>query len=191
MVPALLIALLAVLASGAASTVYLRRVHRKRLERTAGMRIVAGMRWREFSQLVVEALRERGFEADSRENTAERGQQSDLVLRRDARNWLLACKQGENYRITPEVLAEFSRAVRLNGAAGGLIATPGTVSADARRQAGAGIELMGGAALWPLLEPLLPASVRTSVASESQSLTMRYVLLGWLAAVLVARPSPG
>lgn len=149
------------------------------------MRIVAGMRWREFSQLVVEALRERGFEADSRENTAERGQQSDLVLRRDARNWLLACKQGENYRITPEVLAEFSRAVRLNGAAGGLIATPGTVSADARRQAGAGIELMGGAALWPLLEPLLPASVRTSVASESQSLTMRYVLLGWLAAVLV------
>ena len=185
MVSALSVALVVALAVGAATTFYLRRVHRERLARDAGMRIVAGMRWREFSQLVVEALRERGFEADSRENTAERGQQSDLVLRRDGQTWLLACKQGENYQITPAVLTEFAKAVRLNGAAGGLIATPGRVHAEARRQASDSIELLGAATLWPLLEPLLPESVRASIHEKSRALTVRYVLLGWLAAVVV------
>lgn len=185
MVSALMIALVVALASGAAITFYLRRVHRERLARDAGMRIIAGMRWREFSQLVVEALRERGFESDSRENSAERGQQADMVLRRDGQSWLLACKQGDNYQITPAVLTEFSKAVRLNGAAGGLIATPGRVNAEARRQASDSIELLGAAALWPLLKPLLPQSVRASVDEESQALTMRYVLLGWLAAAAI------
>ncbi len=184
MISALLIAIVAALVFGAAITLYLRHVHRDRVESATGMRIVAGMRWREFSQLVVEALRQRGFEAESRDD-AERGQQADLMLRRDDRNWLLACKQGENYRITPAVLGEFSRSLRLNGAAGGLIATPGTVDSDARRQAGESIELMDGAKLWPMLKPLLPASVRNSVAAESQALTVRYTLLGWLVAVAV------
>lgn len=185
MVSALLIALVVALAFGSATTYYLRRVHRDRLERAAGMRILAGMRWREFSQLVVEALRGRGFESDSPENAAERGQQANLVLRRDGQSWLLACKQGENYQITPAVVSEFSRAVRLNGAAGGLIATPGRVSADASRQSVAGIELMGRDALWPMLKPLLPDSVRSSIATESHALTVRYLLLGWLVAIVV------
>lgn len=184
MVSAFLIALVVALLSGAATTYYLRRVHRDRLERAAGLRIVAGMRWREFSQLVVEALRGRGFETDSSETAAERGPQADALLRRDGQSWLLACKQGESYLVTPAVLVEFSRAVRLNGAAGGVIATPGRVNADARRQAGATIELLGGAALWPMLQPLLPASVRDAVAIQAQAVIARYVLLGWLAAVL-------
>lgn len=189
MVSALLIAIVVALASGAAITYYLRRVHRDRLERAAGMRIVAGMRWREFSQLVVDALGQRGFEADSRENAAERGQQADLMLRRDGQKWLLACKQGASFQVTPAVISEFTRAMRLNGAAGGVIATPGRVDAEARRKAGAAIELLGQAALWPLLKPLLPASVRDSVATESGALTARYVLLGWLAAVIVGAGS--
>lgn len=185
MVSALLIAIVVALVSGAATTYYLRRVHRDQLERSAGMRIVAGMRWREFSQLVVDALGERGYAADSRENAAERGQQADLLLRRDGQNWLLACKQGANFQVTPAVVAEFTRAVRLNGAAGGVLATPGRVDAEARRKAGPTIELLGQAALWPMLKPLLPASVRDSVATESEALTARYVLLGWAAAVIV------
>jgi hypothetical protein len=148
------------------------------------MRIVAGMRWREFSQLVVDALRERGFEADPQQNTAERGQQADLVLHRDGQPWLLGCRQGENYRITPAVVAEFSKAVRLHGAAGGLMATPGKVDPDARTQAKA-IELVDGVALWPMLKPLLPASVQDSVAAKSHSLSMRYMVLACLAALVI------
>ena len=148
------------------------------------MRIVAGMRWREFSQLVVEALRERGFEADSQQGTVERGQQADLVLHRDGQTFLLACKQGEQRRITPAAIAEFSRSVRLNGAAGGVMATPGRVDAEARRRAGT-IELIDGAALWPMLKPLLPISVRDSVAAETDALSVRYVLSGWLVALAI------
>lgn len=184
MVSTLLIALLVAVACGTAVTAYVWKVLRYRLETAAGMRIVAGMRWREFSQLVVDSLRERGFEAESEKDTADRGQQTDLVLHRDGKPWLLACKQGEHYRITPAVLAEFSKAVRLNGASGGLMVTPGSATADARRQAGA-IELVDGVALWPMLQPLLPASVRNSVAAESHALCVRYVLLGWLAALVL------
>ena len=184
MLSSLLIALLiAVISAGAAST-YLWRVHRHRLETAAGLRIVAGMRWREFSGLVVDALRGRGFEPDSVDQEAHRGHQADLLLRRDGQTWLLVCKQGVDYRITAAALAEFSRAMRFNAVAGGLMATPGRVDAEARRQAGA-IELIGGIALWPLLRPLLPVSVRDSIAAESHALSVRYVLLGWLAALVL------
>jgi len=63
-----------------------------------------------------------------------------------------------------------------------VMATPGRVDAEARRLAGT-IELIDGAALWPMLKPLLPISVRDSVAAESHALSVRYVLLGWLAAL--------
>lgn len=184
MVSTLLIALLVAVVLGGVANAYLWQVHRHRLEMAAGLRIIAGMRWREFSRRVVDALRELGFEADSHENIAERGQQADHVLRRDGQSWLLACKQGLDYRITPAVVAEFTKAIRLNGTAGGLMATPGRLRADVHRQAGA-IELIDGAKLWPMLKPLLPVSVRNSVAAESHALGVRYVLLGWLAALVV------
>lgn len=180
----LLIALLVAVACGAAASAYVWKVHRFRLETMAGMRIVAGMRWREFSQLVADALRERGFEAEPQKSTTERGQQADLVLHRDGQPWLLTCRQGEHYRITPAVVSEFSKTVRLKGAAGGLMATPGKVDADARTQAKA-IELVDGLSLWPMLKPLLPASVRHSVATESHALTLRYIGFAWLAAIVI------
>jgi hypothetical protein len=183
MASSLLIAFLVAAVVGGATTAYIWLAHRTRLESSAGLKILAGMRWREFSQLVVEALRARGFEAESPEATAHRGQQSDIILSREGRTWLLGCKQGMDYRITPASVVEFSRAMRVNGTPAGFMATPGTVDADALGQAGSAVELIGGAALWPMVKPLLPDSVRTSVAAESHALTVRYVVLGWIAAL--------
>jgi len=184
MVSSVPIALLAAIVFGGAATAYIRWIHRPRLETSAGLKIVAGMRWREFSQLVVEALRERGFEAESQDHRPHRGHQADLVLRRDGRTWLLACKQGAEYRITPAVLAEFSKSMRLNAASNGVMATPGRVDADARKQAGE-IELIDGFALWPLLKPRLPASVRDSVAGAAQGRSLRYVMFAWFIAIVL------
>lgn len=184
MVSLLLTAFLLTVVLGGAATAYLWLVHRRRLEMAAGIKIVAGMRWREFSRLVIDALRERGFEAVSLENSIQRSQQADLVLRRDGRTWLLACKQGADYRITPATVSEFSKAMRFNGAVGGLMTTPGRVTADARSHADT-VELIDGVALWPMLKPRLPASVRDSVATESDALAVRYVVLAWLAALLL------
>lgn len=183
MASSLLVALLVAVVTGGAVTAYFWLVHRVRNETTAGLKIVGGMRWREFSQLVVDALRERGLEAESPENAAHRGHQSDIILNRDGRTWLLACKQGVDYRITPAGLVEFFKAMRLNAAPAGIMATPGKVDADARRQAGSAVELIGGDALWPMLKPLLPASVRDSVAAEAHARSVRNVVLGWLAAL--------
>lgn len=183
MASSLLVAFLVAVLVGGAATAYFWLMHRVRLETAAGLKIVGGMRWREFSQLVVDALRERGFEAESPEKAAHRGHQSDIILNRDGRAWLLACKQGLEYRITPAGLVEFSKAMRLNGAASGLMATPGKVDADARKQAGSAVELIDGAALWPMLKPLLPVSVRNTVAAESHARSVRNVALGWVAAL--------
>lgn len=184
MASTLLIAFLVAAVIGGATTAYLWRVHRHRLEAGAGMMIVAGMRWREFSQLVVDALRERGFEPAAANGAAHRGQQTDLLLRRDGQTWLLACKQGVDYRLTPAALSEFSKSMRLNNAPGGLMATPGSVDPEARKQAGA-IELLDGLALWPMLKPLLPDSVRNAVATEAHARSVRYVALGWVAAIVL------
>ncbi|MGH8077175.1 MAG: restriction endonuclease [Lysobacter sp.] len=183
MASSLLIAFLVVVLVGGAATAYFWLVHRVRLETVAGLKIVAGMRWREFSQLVVDALRERGFQPEPPEKAAHRGHQSDLILNREGRSWLLACKQGLDYRITPAGIAEFSKAMRLNGAPAGLMATPGKVDPEARTHAGTAIELIEGRALWPMLKPLLPVSVRNSVDAESHALSLRYIALGWVAAL--------
>lgn len=186
MASSFLVAFLVAVVVGGAATAYFWLVHRVRHETAAGLKIVGGMRWREFSQLVVDALRERGFEAESPENAARRGHQSDIILKRDGHTWLLACKQGVDYRITPAGLVEFSKAMRLNAAPAGLMATPGKIDADARRQAGSAVELIGGDALWPMLKPLLPASVRNSVAAESHARSVRNVVLAWVAALALA-----
>ena len=76
--------------------------------------------------------------------------------------------------------------MRFNGAAGGILATPGTVDADARRHARHAIELIDGDALWPLLKPLLPPSVRDAAAQPSRThAAVRYVVLAWLAALVL------
>jgi len=39
--------------------------------------------------------------------------------------------------------------------------------------------------LWPMLEPLLPDSVRDTVAAESRAQSMRNLAAGWMAAVVI------
>ena len=184
MASSLLIAVVATVMTGAAVSAYVWLAQRARLERAAGIRIIAGMRWREFSRLVVDAMRERGFDFDPQQNLAERGQQADITLSRDGQPWLLSCKQGADYRITPAVVSKFGNAVHFHQAAGGTMVTPGGVSGEARGQAGA-IELIDAAMLWPMLEPLLPDSVRDTVAAESRAQSMRNLAAGWMAALVI------
>lgn len=178
----LLTALLITAVIGTVLTILLLRVRRPRLETEAGIRTLAAMRWREFSNLVIEALHARGYESEPVEDSAERGQQADLVLRRGGQNWLLSCKQGAHYRVTLEVVAEVADAVRFNGAAGGVIATPGTVDPKARA-AKLGIELIDGATLWPMVRPLLSEGVREELVHEARQQTGRGLVAGWVLAL--------
>lgn len=177
-------ALLIAVLLGAAFTAYLWLLRSKQAEARAGIEALAAMRWREFSRLVIEALQPRGFTAESVEDSLERGPQADLRLHRQGRIWLLACKQGTNYHITTPVVRELADAVRFNGAEGGILATPGSIQAEARKAAH-GIELYDGNALWTLVKPLLPATLRDDLTANARARTARDTALAWGVALLL------
>ena len=127
-----LLAAVVTVALGAAVSAYIWLIQRPNAERDEGLKLLAAMRWREFSRLVIDGLRSRGFEPEAAEDAAERGQDSVFHLRRDGQEWLLACKHGLNYRITQTMVADMSDAIRFHGSAGGVVATLGEVDADAR-----------------------------------------------------------
>jgi len=158
-------------------------VQRPRVERMEGLKLLAAMRWREFSRLVIDGLHSRGFQPEAAEETAERGQDSVIHLKRDTQNWLLACKQGLNYRITPTVVGDMTDAVRFHGAAGGVVATPGVADTAARKLANGRIDLVDGETLWPLVHPQLARSVQDELAGKSRQAVTRQATIAWAGAV--------
>lgn len=182
MLTSILLALALAIVLGGAASAWLWLVQRPRLERNEGLQLLAAMRWREFSRLVVEGLRSHGYEPEAIEDAIERGQDSVLHLRRDGREWLLACKQGSQYRVTPTVVGDMGDAVRFHGAQGGLVATPGTIEPEARKLAAGRIELFDGEALWPLVRPQLAESVHEELALKSRQATGRQLVLAWAGA---------
>jgi len=168
---------------GGVATAWLWLVQRPRMERMEGLKLLAAMRWREFSRLVIDGLRSRGFEPEAAEETAERGQDSVIHLKRDSKNWLLACKQGLNYRISPTVVGDMTDAVRFHGAAGGVVATPGVTDAAARKLANDRIDLFDGETLWPLVHPQLAPSVQDELAVKSRQTVTRHTTIAWAGAL--------
>ncbi len=177
-------ALIITLVIGAGLTSWLWSVRCKQLVAAGGLRALAAMRWREFSRFVIEALQAQGFEASRIEPDAGRGQQADLLLNRDDQVWLLSCKQGVNYRITIGMVDELARAVRGSNASGGIVVTLGKVDPEARKH-NQGIELIDGATLWPLIDPLLPPSLHRDLTANARTETVRATVLAWAGALVL------
>ena len=178
------IALVIAIVVGGALTAWLWTGYCRQLVTAGGLRALAAMRWREFSRFVIEALQAQGFEASRIEPDAQRGQQADLLLNRDGQTWLLSCKQGVNYRITAGMVDELARAVRGSNAKGGILATLGRVEPEARKH-NQGIELLDGATLWPLIDPLLPPSLHRDLVAQARARTLRTTVLAWVGAVVL------
>lgn len=169
---------------GAAVSAWLWTVYRRRQVIAGGLRALAGMRWREFSRFVIEALQQQGFEASRIEPDANLGQQADLLLNRDGETWLLSCKQGVNYRVNATMVDELALAVRGSEASGGILTTLGRIEPDARKQ-NQGIELMDGASLWTLIDPLLPPSLHRELVAQARAKASRNVAVAWVGALVV------
>ncbi|MEH6421628.1 restriction endonuclease [Pseudomonas sp. CGJS7] len=171
---------------GLASTAYLWSYRRHRTEVSTGIAGLAKMRWREFARLIVEALRERGFEAESVEESLARGTQAELRLVRAGKPWLLSCKLGDaDYKVSAATVAELADAVRFNGAAGGLLVTTGRFDTHSERVAD-GLDLYSGETLWELVEPLLPASTRHEVIAAAQKRSVQTIVAAWAVAIVLA-----
>lgn len=169
--------------AGSAVTAWLWLVQRQRAERDEGFKLLSAMRWREFSRLVVDGLRSRGFAPEATEDAAERGQDSVIHLRRDGCEWLLVCKQGTQHRITGTTIDDMTDAIRFHGAKGGVIATLGKTESDACKLAQGRVELIDGDALWPLVSAQLAPSVREEVAGKARQISARKAGIAWAAAL--------
>lgn len=179
-----LIPIAATLLLGTAATYYLRRVRLPREETQAGIAALAGMRWRDYIHLVLSALNQRGYERVFEPDASS--DESDYLLERDGQSWLLSSKHGTAYVLGSTAIAEFANAIRLRGAAGGLLVTSGQFAPEAARLAKAQrIELLDGPALWPELRPLLPDEQRAVVSAPAQARARQQILLAWGGACVI------
>jgi restriction system protein len=170
---------------GVAGTWYLVRIRAPRGESAAGVAALAGMHWRDFIHLVVDALIKRGYERVFEPQAS--GEDGDYVLERDGQRYLLSAKHGAAYILGSTAIAELANSIRMRGVAGGLLVTPGQFAPEALPLARAQrIELLDGPTLWPELRSLLPEQQRAQVSAPSQGKTRQHVLLVWVCAVVVA-----
>jgi hypothetical protein len=177
-----LVAVLVCAALGVGATLALQRLRLPREETAAGIASLAGMRWRDFMHLVLAAMNQRGYERVFEPNVT--GDESDYLLDRDNQRWLLSSKHGAAYVLGSTSIAEFAREIRMRGANGGLLVTPGRFAPEARALAAAQrIELLDGPTLWPELRELLPEEEREQIAAPALARTKRQVAFAWLAAV--------
>lgn len=180
------LAVIVALALGSAATAYLWNVRRRQDAAAAGIAALSAMRWREFSHFVLDAMRHRGYDVLTPDDEAERGQQSEFLLSGHGKRWLLSCKHGSAYRLSPQAVAELAGNLRFQGATGGFLVTPGHIEADARKPArNANIELIDGDGLWPEVAPLLPHSLTEEVQRGADANAKRQITFAWLAALAV------
>ncbi|MEN5206787.1 restriction endonuclease [Stenotrophomonas terrae] len=175
---------LALLLWGLAS-VYLWLVARRSTERQHGLAALAGMRWREFSRIVHQAMAEqRGLHPLTDEEDNDRGTSSDFLLQRDGQRWLVSCKHGRAYRFDAGAIHELASAISLTGAVGGLLITEGHVERDGLAEAEKhSIEVIDARQLWQLLKPYMPADVRDTVTGIARREAVRHTGIAGLAAV--------
>jgi hypothetical protein len=179
------IPLIVVVLLGAAITVYLFKVRLPRDENAAGLSALAGMSWRDFINVVLGALTRRGYARVFDEDATR--DDSEFILEREGRRWLLSCKHGSAFVLGSSTLTEMADTIRLHGLAGGLLLTQGRVSDDARPVAKLQhIELLDGPTLWPELRDLVPVEQRLGIETEARQRARKQVLLVWLVALLVA-----
>lgn len=177
------LAIVVVLAIGAAATWLAQGPLRRRDETAAGITALSAMSWREFIRIVLEALSRRGYHrlVDREAPSGE----SDHILVRNGDHWLLSTKHGSAFVLGRAAVNELTAAMGLAGAVGGLLVTQGRIDDDARRTAhGQAVELLDGATLWPELRPLMPAPTLAPMEKASAKRARERSLAGWLLALI-------
>lgn len=181
----ILLGLLCALVVGIAATAYFWGLRRRQDEVTEGVRSLNALRWREFAGLVLEMMLRRGYAAVDAHPLGG-GDQADILLKRENMLYVLSCKHGSAYRLGSQAVDELANTLRMNGAAGGILVTPGGFAPDAYPHAKPQrIELIDGKAIWPEIAPLVPENVRQQVQGYAAVRAKRGLGLG-LAGALVA-----
>jgi len=199
----LLLALLVFVIAGAATTFWLRQNGSSATtDATARERDesqLADLRWRDFTRLVLQAMKGRGYDPVIEEGMAPDGIPSDggdILLERDGEHVLLSCKYGSGSIVGVQAILGLGKSAKLRGAGNMIVATPGKFETEALRVARqqGNIELLDGKDLWPELRPYItrepaapapqtaPPSVSTNVIAMAWGGAAALSLVVWLIA---------
>ena len=180
----LLALLLALLIWGLISA-WLWLVKRGKTENQHGLAALAGMRWREFSQIVHRAMSEQRQlrELENDEESTDRGTSSDFLMEGSER-WLISCKHGRAYRLGAATIEEMATAQHLTGASSGILITEGRVERDGHAAAQKhGIEVLDERNLWRTLAPFMPSDTRQAVVGIARREAVRQTGIAALGAL--------
>ncbi|WP_269791806.1 restriction endonuclease [Stenotrophomonas sp. Iso1] len=166
---------------------YMWLVKRRKTEIRHGLAALAGLRWREFSQIVRQAMADQRNLlplTDNEDN--DRGTSSDFLLQQNEQRWLVSCKHGRAYRFDATAVSELASAMRLTGAVGGLLITEGHVDRDGLNEAQKqSIEVFDERNLWQLLKPYVSDDMRQTVTGIAQREAARHTGIAGLAALTI------
>jgi len=180
-------ALLSALACFLLASAWLWLVKRRRKEMSLGLQALAGMHWRDFSELVKRALCERRRLHELRRDVQDTLEpRSDFLLGGSDGHWLVSCKHGLAYRIGTAAVNELGAAARLSGARGGILITEGRVDGEGQSVADKqAVEVLDGKRLWPLLSPYLPGDIESGVRASARHEALRRTAIAGLASCTV------
>jgi restriction endonuclease len=181
--PAWLFGSVITLLVGAATTAYLWLIRRRDDETAAGLLALAGMRWRDFSRLVLEAMELRGLERIPTAHEDNQEHSSSFLLSGQGKQLLLACKHGSAYRIGSAAVDEFASEIRLRGVQGGILVTEGVLDKGGVEKAGRySIEVIDGPLLWPTVKPMVEGNLQRRISGNASSRARRHIGIAWLGA---------
>lgn len=169
------------------AVLYLWLVRRGKTETSHGLAALAGMRWREFSRIVRDAMAEQRSMQDAiAEEASDAGTSSDFLMTRNGERWLVSCKHGRAYRIGASTINELGAALRLTGARGGVLITEGHVERDGLAAAAEqSIEVVDDRNLWQMLKSYVPEDMLESVVGIARREAIRHTGIAALAALTI------
>lgn len=178
-----ILALLLAVVVWSLAAAYFWLVKRRRKETRLGLNALAGMHWRDFSEIVRRALHEqRGLQDITGEPDHSLEPSSDFLMQDEKhQRYLVSCKHGRAYRIGTAAVNELGAAARLAGARGGILITEGRIERDGRATADKqSVEVLDGTLLWPMLQPYLPGDVESRVKNEARREAVRRISIAAL-----------
>lgn len=182
------IALIVFIAAGFGGRWLLPRLARTRDPRQAGLAYLGSLRWRDFTRLVVQAMKARGYALVQDPRGPADGvptDGADILLQRDGQLTLLSCKYGSGSVVGTQAIMGLGKAAELRGADAAIVVSPGRFDDEARRLAGRQqVELIDGAQLWPEVAPFVdPAQLPNDPPA---GVAIGHPALPWLAALVLA-----
>ena len=188
--PAWLFGSVITLLVGAVTTAYLWLIRRRDDETAAGLLALAGMRWRDFSRLILEAMELRGLQRIPTAQEDNQEHSASFLLSGQGKQLLLACKHGSAYRIGSAAVDEFASEIRLRGVQGGILVTEGVLDKGGVEKAGRySIEVIDGPLLWPTVKPMVEGNLQRRIAGNAAARARRHIGIAWLGAITLGLAS--